>query len=97
MDELQAAGVRAGAVFDAADIAADRHLAERAWILDAADGSGRYPGAPFTSARDPVVVRRRGPFLGEHNREISREILGMTSDQIEDVSASDLGTAFDPE
>jgi crotonobetainyl-CoA:carnitine CoA-transferase CaiB-like acyl-CoA transferase len=97
MDALQAAGVRAGAVFDAADIAADPHLAARGWMLDAQDGSGRYPGAPFRLARDPIAVGRRGPFLGEHNAEVGTGILGMTPGEVEDLHPSELGTAFDPE
>lgn len=97
MEQLQAAGVRAGAVFDAADIAADPHLAERGWILEAQDGSGRYPGMPFKSGAHPAAVRRRGPFLGEHNMEISTDILGVSPDAVEEVRVSDLGTAFDPE
>lgn len=97
MEQLQAAGVRAGAVFDAADIAADPHLAARSWILDAQDGSGRYPGMPFKSNAHPAVVRRRGPFLGEHNIEISTGILGMSPDAVEEIRESELGTAFDPE
>ena len=97
MEQLQAGGVRAGAVLDAADIAGDPHLAQRHWILDAQDGSGRYPGAPFRLSQQPVVVRRRGPFLGEHNLEISTTLLGMSPSEVEDVPVSELGTAFDPE
>jgi crotonobetainyl-CoA:carnitine CoA-transferase CaiB-like acyl-CoA transferase len=96
MAQLQEAGVRAGAVFDVSDVVSDPHLAARNWLLDAQDGSGRFPGAPFKFS-DPVVVRRRGPSLGEHNMEISTEIIGMSPDDVEPIRASDLGTAFDPE
>jgi crotonobetainyl-CoA:carnitine CoA-transferase CaiB-like acyl-CoA transferase len=97
MEALQAAGVRAGAVFDAADAAGDPHLAARRWILDAQDGSGRYPGVPFRLAGDPATVRRRGPDLGEHNVEISSGILGMSPADVETLDPSELGTAYDPE
>ena len=97
MERLQGAGVRAGAVLDAADIASDPHLADRGWFLEAEDGSGRYPGAPFKFSTRPVVVHRRGPFLGEHNIEISTDIIGMSRDDVEQLRVSDLGTAFDPE
>jgi len=96
MEQLQAAGVRAGAVLDAGDVAADPHLASRGWILDAQDGTGRYPGASFRLSGDPVAVRRRGPFLGEHNMEISTGLIGVAPENVEEVRASDLGTAFDP-
>jgi len=88
--------VRAGAVLDAGDVAADPHLASRGWILDAQDGTGRYPGASFRLSGDPVAVRRRGPFLGEHNMEISTGLIGVAPENVEEVRASDLGTAFDP-
>ncbi len=97
MEELQAGGIRAGAVFDAGDVANDPHLAARGWLLDAEDGSGRYPGAPFKFATDPVVVARRGPFLGEHDMEISTDVISLAPDQVEQLRVSDLGTAFDPE
>ena len=97
MEELQGAGVRAGAVLDAGDVATDPHLASRGWILDAQDGTGRYPGASFKLSRDPVVVRRRGPFLGEHNLEISTDLIGLAPEEVEEVRVSDLGTAFDLE
>ena len=97
MEALQAAGVRAGAVFDAADVAGDPHLAARRWILDAEDGSGRYPGVPFRLASDPVTVRRRGPGLGEHNVEISSEVVGISPADVEPLDPSELGTAYEPE
>jgi crotonobetainyl-CoA:carnitine CoA-transferase CaiB-like acyl-CoA transferase len=97
MEQLQAAGVRAGAVFDPADAATDPHLAARAWFQQAEDGSGRYPGPPFRFAERPVVVRRRGPSLGEDNAPICTDLIGVPAEQVETIDVSRLGTAFDPE
>lgn len=97
MEELQAAGVPAGAVFDPADIADDPHLAARDWSIDAEDGSGRFPGTPFRFVGEPAKVLRRGPFLGEHNAEITTGYLGLPASEVEEVREEELGTAFDPE
>lgn len=97
MEELQKEGVPAGAVFDPADLVSDPHLAERGWFVEAEDESGLYPGMPFRFVGEPVRVRRRGPFLGEHNRLVTTEVLGLASSDAKTVQPEELGTAFDPE
>jgi crotonobetainyl-CoA:carnitine CoA-transferase CaiB-like acyl-CoA transferase len=97
MAELQEAGVAAGAVLDPSDLAADTHLGERGWFVDAEDGSGRYPGMPFRFVGEAPRIRRRGPFLGEHNAHVTTEILGLPESEAEAVDPDELGTAFDPE
>jgi crotonobetainyl-CoA:carnitine CoA-transferase CaiB-like acyl-CoA transferase len=97
MEELQAAGVPAGAVLRPADLAADPHLGARGWFLEAEDGSGRFPGHPFRFAGETPAMRRRGPALGEHNREVTVDLLRLPESEVDTVREDELGTAFDPE
>jgi hypothetical protein len=52
---------------------------------------------PFRFVGEPWVVRRRGPFLGEHNAEVTTKLLGLPESAVETVREEELGTAFDPE
>jgi crotonobetainyl-CoA:carnitine CoA-transferase CaiB-like acyl-CoA transferase len=82
MHTLQAAGVRAGAVFDARDMHLDRHAQARGMLEKV-----RYPterkigervmiGRPWRLNRLPVSIQGPGPMLGEHNREVIQGLLG---------------------
>jgi crotonobetainyl-CoA:carnitine CoA-transferase CaiB-like acyl-CoA transferase len=82
MDTLQAAGVRAGAVFNARDMHLDRHARARGMLEKV-----RYPterkigervmiGRPWRLNRLPVAIHGPGPMLGEHNREVIQGLLG---------------------
>jgi len=46
-----------------------------------------YPGAPFIMEESPWTVRRPAPRLGEHNEEILRGELGVSKQQMEELSA----------
>src|SRR5262249_14133070 len=73
MLELQRAGIPAGAVLTNADLLSDPHLAAREFFVtvDHPDtGPFPYVGFPFKLSGTPPAVRRAGPSLGEHNREI---------------------------
>ena len=43
-----------------------------------------YPGPAFRMSRTPPEVKR-APLLGEHNREIYRDMLGFSEDEIESL------------
>src|SRR3546814_17434315 len=62
MRELQADGIAAGMVYNAADIAGDTHLLARNWLQHVDDR--RLPGLPFRLARGGGAVRPAGPALG---------------------------------
>jgi crotonobetainyl-CoA:carnitine CoA-transferase CaiB-like acyl-CoA transferase len=42
----------------------------------------KYPGAPYRMAETPWKIKRRAPLIGEHNNEIYKKELGLTSKQI---------------
>jgi crotonobetainyl-CoA:carnitine CoA-transferase CaiB-like acyl-CoA transferase len=80
MATLQAEGIAAGVVMNGKDLAEDRHLSERRFFIPQQRdyiGWKNYPGQPFRFASGPLPVRRRAPYLGEHNREVLIGLLGL--------------------
>jgi benzylsuccinate CoA-transferase BbsF subunit len=77
---LQAHGVPAGIVADAADLCAgDPQLAARGHFADVATPEGRtvrIDGPPFLLSGTPASVRGPGPLLGEHTDDVLRTMLG---------------------
>ena len=98
MKKLQAAGIAAGIVADARDIAADEHLMAREWFqFDYANEGKRYPGFPFRLARGGGEFVKRGPDLDVDNEAVLCELLKMPRDILTDIENDKLGTAFDIE
>jgi succinyl-CoA---D-citramalate CoA-transferase len=78
---LDAAGVPAGLIYTAADIAKDPHYAAREMVLDVPepglDGESiPMPGIVPKLSETPGRIDRGGPLLGEHNEEIWSKVLG---------------------
>jgi crotonobetainyl-CoA:carnitine CoA-transferase CaiB-like acyl-CoA transferase len=71
--------------FSAADIAADPHMAARGDLVTVDDpevGPLRQQ-APFPRfAGEPVPVPSGAPRLGEHNREVWCDLVGLTDDEL---------------
>jgi len=42
----------------------------------------KYPGAFALTSETPPGVSRRAPLIGEHNREVYEEIVGLTGEDI---------------
>jgi len=79
--ELEEAGVPAGPIYTAVDIASDPHYEAREMIISVADPSlggerVRMQGIVPKLSETPGSVRHGAPVLGEHNDEIWGEILG---------------------
>jgi benzylsuccinate CoA-transferase BbsF subunit len=83
---LQANGVAAGLVADAADLfARDPALAARGQVVDVATPEGgtvRIDGPPFLLSETPARVRGPGPLLGEHTDAVLARVLGLDADAI---------------
>ena len=98
MKHLQAAGIAAGIVADARDLAADEHLMAREWFqFDHAHESKRYPGFPFRFACGGGEFVKRGPDLDIDNEAVLCELLKMPRSILTDIENTPLGTAFDLE
>ena len=91
MASLQARGVPAGVVQTAADVVdIDPQLAHRGhWLaLDHAEmGRAIYNVPPFRYSRTPVGLQGPAPLLGEHTREVLRELMGVGDDEYEQLCA----------
>ena len=88
---LQAAGVPAGPVLRGPDLLADRHYAERGTFVTVDHpqvGPKQYPDIPWKMSRTPGEVRWPSPTLGQHNREIFGNLLGLTGDEIDALESS---------
>ena len=85
MAALQAQGVPAGVVSNAADITRDAQLAHRGhWLtLNHPEmGPSLYNAQPFRYLRNSAGAARPAPLLGQHTEEICRELLGLSEAEI---------------
>ena len=70
---LRAEGVPCGEIADYAQVFTDPHLTERGFFVDLEHprmGTVRALGTPLRFASSQADIRRAGPLLGEHTREV---------------------------
>ena len=83
---LQAAGVPAGPGLRGPDLLADAHYKDRGTFVTVDHpqvGSKQYPGIPWRMSATPGRVRWPSPTLGQHNRDVYGELLGLTGPEID--------------
>lgn len=89
--ELQTHGVAAGPVHDArAVVDFDPQLQHRGhWVrLDHAEmGETLYNNFPYRMSSTPTSITVAAPLLGQHTREICRDVLGMSDERIDQLVA----------
>jgi crotonobetainyl-CoA:carnitine CoA-transferase CaiB-like acyl-CoA transferase len=88
---LQRAGVAAIPTYTNADVAQDRHLRERGFLVELPHpetGPYTHAGVPWTMSRTPCQVRRAAPLLGEDTDYVLSEILGYTPARIAELRAT---------
>lgn len=91
MAELQAIGVAAGVALAPGELIDDPHLTERGdWQWVDREWSGPQPifAAPFREDGAPYPTERPAPTLGEHNRRILCDQLGLSDADLERLIAS---------
>jgi benzylsuccinate CoA-transferase BbsF subunit len=94
MAKLQKLGVAAGVVQTAEDLVkTDPQLAHRGhWLtLDHAEmGRTIYNSPPFRFSSTPVGLRGPAPILGEHTREVLRELIGVSDAEFDELHAAEV-------
>jgi len=87
---LQGRGVPAGAVQTIADrMERDPQLQARGFYPEADHpllGRHRFEGVPFTPSRSPWRVASGGPLLGEHNSDVLCDLLGLSDEELLDLT-----------
>jgi crotonobetainyl-CoA:carnitine CoA-transferase CaiB-like acyl-CoA transferase len=91
MDE---AGVPAGPIYTAREMVEDPHFRARNMIVETPIEEGvRFPMSGIVPAlsKTPGAIRWAGSYTpGSHNREVLREVLGMSEDEIDNLAARQL-------
>jgi len=89
MHRLQRAGVPAAAVYDMRDVLADPQLAARGfWQMTERAYVGVQPGPvpPYRDADAPYRIETPAPTLGQHNRRVLGELLGLADSELEGLA-----------
>ncbi|MFN8559448.1 MAG: CoA transferase [Dehalococcoidia bacterium] len=85
MTRLQAAGVAAGAVYDAGEFAADPHVAARGYLETVAHpdtGPHTHPGLPWRMTGVERAIRAPAPGLGVANVRVLGDLIGVGGDRL---------------
>ena len=93
MQDLQAAGIPAGAVMNGPELLADPQLGAREGLLlqdRPGLGAKHYPAQPYRFRRAAPPPNTRAPLLGEHASEILKEHAGLTDDDIAELIIDDV-------
>jgi formyl-CoA transferase len=83
MEEMQANGVPASAVFDTGDLLASEHLRARGMVQTIEYPAGTYdvPGNAVRLSGSPTSYRP-APLLGEHTASVFEELLGLSAEHV---------------
>ena len=95
LERLEAAGVVAGPIYDMAQVYADEQTLAREMLVTLEDpelGTLRNIGTPVKLSATPGSIRRRGPALGEHTRDILLEH-GYTDAEVDELVAAGVAVA----
>jgi benzylsuccinate CoA-transferase BbsF subunit len=88
-NKLQAAGVAAGSVLSVAQLLSNEHLKERNFIVDIDHpeaGNRKTVGLPWKIGAIADTDYRHSPLLGDSNEYVFKELLGLSNDEVEDLS-----------
>jgi len=91
MGRLHARGLRAGAVRTMSELFTDPQFIHRGiwWAIEHPEmGRHHYKAPPFILRKSPARPTRPAPCLGEHNREVFVDLLGMPETEFGALQAS---------
>ncbi len=91
-EEGQKRGLLVAPVNNPRDIVESPQLNHRRWFAEVQhpelDGAITYPGPPYRLGETPWRIARRPPLIGEHNREVYIDELGLSAEQLAALSAA---------
>lgn len=90
---MNEATVSCGPINRIPDMETDPHLLDRDMIVTQPHrtmGTVRSPGLPIKLSETPATYRHVAPEVGQHNAELLREMLGLSDDEIADLTARDV-------
>ena len=93
MQALQSAGVAAMPVYGGEEIVKDPHVLARGIIEEVEHplmGKKHVLGPPWRLSKTPARVIRHGPLLGEHNDYVLGDLLGMSKEEMERLTADEV-------
>ena len=88
MELLQRHGVAAVPSFNAEELFTNPHLLERGAISETRHpvlGTRRAIGPPWKMSATPPRITRTAPLLGEDNRYVLNELLGLSDDEVQEL------------
>lgn len=98
MSDLQGAKIAAGVARLPIDLLKDRHLKWRGYLQEVDRefiGLHPQPSMPIRESSGPYAICTAAPTLGQHNREILSELLGLSDCEIAQLArAGVIGTAM---
>lgn len=86
MHKLQEAGVAAMPSFSSEEILADPHIRAREKLVEVEHpylGKKVVVTPPWKMSGTPAVIHKASPLLGENNKEVFKEWVGLTEEEIE--------------
>ena len=94
MRSLQRAGVPAGIVANSEDLYYDINLRERDYVVTVdhrpASGIFEHPGATVRLSETPSRIVGPCPELGQHNEVIFGDLLGLSTEEIRQLTAEEV-------
>lgn len=87
LDTLSAASVPCGPIYDVADMAKDEHYRARG-LFEEVDVEGqplKIPAILPKLQEHPGCTHSAGPALGEHTEQVLQEMLGLSTERIEEL------------
>jgi len=88
--EAQEHGFQWGIIYSPDEVMEDPHFQARGFVVEVEHPelgqTFRYPGAPYRFTTSPWSIRRRAPLLGEDNRDIYGRELGLTPQEVADLT-----------
>ena len=91
MNIFQESGISAGAVLGADDICHNDHLRERGFFESVSHpeaGTHVHPGTGWKSTHLQNVIRNPAPCFAQHNRYVFGDLLGMSTEEINQLEKS---------